>query len=97
MAEVILSDASLKDLERIGEFLREVVPNSAAQIQASILDALAIVSDHPRIGPKTEPDLRELTISQGRTGYLALYRYDEQRNVVRILRIRHQREAGYRE
>jgi hypothetical protein len=34
-------------------------------------------------------------ISWGDTGYLALYRFDAARDLVRILRIRHQREAGY--
>jgi len=34
-------------------------------------------------------------ISRGRSGYLALYRYDEDRDRVLVLTIRHQREAGY--
>ena len=41
--------------------------------------------------------LRELVISHGATGYLALYRFDAARALVRILRIRHQREAGFRD
>jgi plasmid stabilization system protein ParE len=97
VAEVILSAAALGDLERINRFLLDVVPDSAAAVQAAILDALAILADHPRIGPRVEPGLRQLTVSSGRTGYLALYRYDERRNLVRVLRIRHQREAGYRD
>ena len=40
---------------------------------------------------------RELVISHGATGYIALYRHDARHDVVRILRIRHQREAGYRD
>jgi plasmid stabilization system protein ParE len=97
VAEIILSVAALEDLDRINEFLLQVVPNSAAEVQASILDALAILADHPRIGRRVEPGLREITISSGRTGYLALYRHDERRSLVRILRLRHQREAGYRD
>jgi plasmid stabilization system protein ParE len=50
-----------------------------------------------RIGRKVGANLRELVISQGRSGYLALYRYDEEFDVVLLLRVRHQREAGYRE
>ena len=41
--------------------------------------------------------MRELVITYGASGYLALYRYDSKPDVVRILRIRHQREAGYRD
>jgi hypothetical protein len=40
---------------------------------------------------------RELVISHGASGYLALYRHDAAPGVVRILRLRHQREAGYRD
>lgn len=41
-------------------------------------------------------DLRELVISYGRTGYVALYRFLPLRDEVRVLAIRHQREIGYR-
>jgi plasmid stabilization system protein ParE len=39
--------------------------------------------------------LRELVISRGRTGYVALYSLEEGQDAVLILTIRHQREAGY--
>ena len=38
--------------------------------------------------------MRELVISHGSTGYLALYRYHEIRDLVTVLAIRHQRELG---
>jgi plasmid stabilization system protein ParE len=37
---------------------------------------------------------RELVISKGRTGYVALYRYLPEQDRVDILAIRHQRESG---
>jgi plasmid stabilization system protein ParE len=40
-------------------------------------------------------DLRELVISFGRTGYVALYRFLPGRDLVRVLAIRHQRELDY--
>jgi plasmid stabilization system protein ParE len=40
-------------------------------------------------------EIRELVISRGATGYLALYRFHAPTDTVRILRIRHQREGGY--
>lgn len=43
----------------------------------------------------TEGDLRELVISCGRTGYIALYRFVVARDEVRILALRHQREIGF--
>jgi plasmid stabilization system protein ParE len=42
-------------------------------------------------------DIRELVISSGRTGYVALYRLRNGVARVEILTVRHQREAGYRE
>ncbi|MBB5274336.1 hypothetical protein HNR26_000374 [Rhizobium rosettiformans] len=39
--------------------------------------------------------MRELVIPFGETGYVALYRYDEEADLVYILAFRHQREAGY--
>jgi plasmid stabilization system protein ParE len=42
-------------------------------------------------------DIRELVISSGRTGYVALYRLRNGVATVEILTIRHQREAGYRD
>ena len=44
-----------------------------------------------------EGELRELVILRGASGYLALYRFDPVRDIVRLLRIRHQREVGYRD
>ena len=34
-------------------------------------------------------------ISRGRTGYVALFSFEEAHDAVLILAIRHQREAGY--
>lgn len=97
MAQVILSAQALEDLERLREFLRETAPEIAESRVASVLDALAVLGAHPRIGRRKSGELRELVIGQGRTGYLALYLYDEVRDIVRVLRLRHQREAGHRD
>jgi len=42
-----------------------------------------------------EPDLRELIISFGDSGYVALYHYEHQTDSILILAFRHQKEAGY--
>jgi len=97
MAEVIYSDEAFTDVERIVEFLLETSPEAAAQALESIGAAIRILEAHPLIGRREDQHIRELVISQGATGYLALYRFDRAVDVVRILRIRHQREAGYRE
>ncbi len=97
MAQVIYSDEAFTDFERIIEFLLETSPSSASDIVASIQSAILILAEHPLIGRKRDLYRRELVISQGRLGYVAMYRYDLAYDVVRVLRIRHQREAGFTE
>jgi len=97
MAQVICSDEAFTDVERITEFLLETSPEAAAQALESIGSAIGILEAHPFIGRRVDDHIRELVISRGPAGYLALYRFDPAYDVVRILRVRHQREAGYRE
>jgi addiction module RelE/StbE family toxin len=95
MAQVIYSDEALADFERIIEFLLKTSPEAAIQTLMTIRGAVSILEAHPLIGPRIDGHIRELVISQRATGYLALYRFDAAFDVIRILRIRHQREAGY--
>lgn len=98
MARVVYSAAALEDLERIVEFLLEASsPQSAAAALEQIRKAIDVLAAHPRIGRRVRAQLRELVISHGSTGYLALYRFDASLDVVAVARIRHQREAGYRD
>lgn len=82
------------DLGRLALFLYETDPNVAAKTIPLIVSALDMLRLHPNIGRRCGNQVRELIISRGNTGYIALYRYDEIRDVVRILAIRHQREVG---
>jgi plasmid stabilization system protein ParE len=43
----------------------------------------------------SESNLRELVISFGSSGYVALYRHEPADDAVYVLAFRHQREAGY--
>ena len=97
MARLIYSEEALADLERLVDFLRGSFPGSAEGALDSILAALDLLADHPMMGRKLDRSRRELVISRGATGYLAAYRFDAARNLVRVPRIRHQREAGYEE
>jgi plasmid stabilization system protein ParE len=88
----------LHDLERLADFFVEHNPLLALETLELIEEAVSILQRHPFIGrpvESVEPGLRELVISRGHTGYLALYSFEVQQNTVLILAIRHQREAGY--
>lgn len=97
MAQVIYSEDAFADFERIIEFLLEASPDDAARALQDIKSAISILEMHPFIGRRVDESMRELVISRGATGYLALYRVEPASDLVRILRMRHQREAGYRE
>jgi plasmid stabilization system protein ParE len=95
VARLSFSARALEDLERLTSFLEELVPGAAPAALDSIIEALRVLVEHPQIGRRLDGDLRELVISRGITGYLALYEYDAARDAVEILHLRHQREAGY--
>ena len=95
MAQVIYADEALADFERIIDFLLKTSPDAAMQTLTTIRSAVGILEAHPLIGRRVDGHIRELVISQRATGYVALYRFDAAYDVIRILRIRHQREAGY--
>ncbi|HYU68400.1 MAG TPA: type II toxin-antitoxin system RelE/ParE family toxin [Burkholderiales bacterium] len=95
MASVSYAPRALTDLERLSDFLAETDLRAAAHTVDLIADAVAVLEEHPLIGRRAEADLRELVISRGRSGYIALYRYDGERDRVLVLAVRHQREAGY--
>jgi plasmid stabilization system protein ParE len=63
-----------------------------------IQDPILILKGHPEIGRTVAGSpLRELVISHGSSGYVALYEHSRVQNVVRVVAVRHQREAGYRD
>jgi len=95
LAKLIYSQRAFVDLERLVDFLLESDPALAAETIGLIDEAVTILKRHPMIGRPVESDLRELIISRGRTGYVALYSYEVEHDAVLILAIRHQREAGY--
>lgn len=97
MSTVGLSPRALQDLERLTEFLLETNPTAAAGTAALITGALRVLANHPLLGRPVTGPLRELVVSRGRTGYIALYTFNEERDLVWIHRIRHQREAGFEE
>lgn len=94
MAELIYSGQALQDLDRLTDFLLEADPASAEKTTGLIIEAAEVLANHPLIGRPVEERLRELIISRGQSGYLALYSYEEAEDVVLILAVRHQREAG---
>ncbi len=96
MARLVYSARAFDDLERLADFLYEAGAEQAHQIMTHVLEALSVLDHHPRIGRRLSgTPFRELVISKGKTGYVALYEYRHRDDLILVLTIRHQREAGY--
>lgn len=83
------------DLERIRLHLSGHGVNDIDARIDEIFDALQLLKLHPLIGRSLDQDRRELVIGQGSRGYVALYAYDPIDDVVAVLALRAQREAGF--
>ena len=85
----------MADLERLSDFLLAADAYVASETVDLIAEAVGMLSRHPLIGRPVEWGLRELVISRGCTGYVALYSIEDEHHAVLVLAIRHQREAGF--
>ena len=95
MALIELAAAIGEDFERIIEHLiRYEVADPAGRLQ-EVLESIDVLKRSPLIGRLLDGGLRELIIGRGSRGYVALYQYVAESNVVFVLAIRSQREAGY--
>ena len=75
MATVVYSARSLGHIERAFQFLRDKNPDAALDAVTAIQSAVDHLAAHPLVGRRLEGELRELVISYGQTGYVALYRF----------------------
>ena len=91
MTRLVFAPRALQDAERLTAFLMESDPVAARETATLLIDGLRILKKHPLIGRPAEHGYRELLISRGRTGYVALYQYQVEKDVAIILAIRHQR------
>src|SRR5262245_18361392 len=83
--QIVYSGRAFENLQCAYEF-------AAAEAIESAVNNLAA---HPLVGRRVEGDIRELIISFGATGYVALYRFVVQLDEVVVLAVRHQREIGH--
>ena len=97
MPRVIVTEGAVQGLERCRRFLVAKAPQAARRAARAIERQFLLLETTPDMGrPFRElPELRELVISFGESGYVALYRHDPADDVVYVLAFRHQREAGY--
>jgi plasmid stabilization system protein ParE len=98
VSHVIITETAGEGLERCRRFLEEKNPRAAKRAAEVIEKQFELLETAPDIGrPLPEnPEVRELVISFGDSGYIALYQYNPNASdTAYILAFRHQREAGY--
>lgn len=97
MPRVIITQGAARGLEHCRHSL-ETRNLSAARRAGQVIELqLTLLETNPDIGrPFHElPELRELVIGFGDSGYVALYRHEPTDDAVYVLAFRHQKEAGY--
>ena len=95
MVKIVYSQNAVNGLVRLTDFLIEIDVKAASETVDLIEEAVSILDRHPLIGRSVDEHIRELVISRGATGYVALYSFEEHKNAILILAIKHQREAGF--
>lgn len=99
---VQFTQQATEDLERLFDFIieRELTRNGDLGVAQQALDAIRRSIETLKWTPftcrkaGTSPFLRELVISFGHTGYIALFEIVDSRTVV-VAAVRHQREDDY--
>ena len=97
MPRVIVTEGAVQGLERCRRILADKNPQAARRAGQAIGRQFLLMETAPNSGrPFSDlPELRELVIGFGDSGYVALYRYDQTADAVHVPAFRHQKEAGY--
>lgn len=95
--QIRFTRAARDDLKRLYSFLVKQDIHAAEKALEAINKAIELLKTFPftcRKAKADSPFLRELVISFGANGYVALFEIEEN-NIVTILAVRHQREDDF--
>lgn len=97
MPRVIVTENAIQSLTRCRRFLEGKAPEAAQRAAQAIIGQFVRLETAPDIGRPLfdAPELRELVMSFGDSGYVALYRYEPEDDAVYVLAFRHQKEVGF--
>jgi toxin ParE1/3/4 len=96
VARIELAPSVLDDFDRFFDHMAAYKVEDPAVRIAEIVAAIQILTHSPLIGRPARNGKRELVIGHGGRGYVALYRFVPRLDMVFVLAIRSQLEAGYR-
>ncbi|HVZ29684.1 MAG TPA: type II toxin-antitoxin system RelE/ParE family toxin [Asticcacaulis sp.] len=95
MPRVVLTANAAQGLRRCQAFLYRNSPSASQRAAAAIFKHLKLLETVPEAGRPGDDGLRELVIPFGDAGYVALYAYEPDLDIVSVLALRHQREDDY--
>jgi plasmid stabilization system protein ParE len=96
MPRLIWTPQALADVQRLYRFLVGKNPDAARRAVQAIRQEVKVLTLQPGMGRPIEDlpvEFREWLIDFGDSGYVARYRLDN--DVIVVLAVRHQREAGF--
>jgi toxin ParE1/3/4 len=91
---ILLSRDAIEDVERLRTFLDQANPGAARRALALIWTAIERLQDFPALGmPTSDPDIRQIVIRFGASGYIIRYAILHETSDILITRVWHGREA----
>ena len=96
MSRLIWSPPALADIQRLYRFLTLKDETAARRAIKMIREGMKILSYQTNAGRLVEdmdPEFREWLIDFGTSGYVVLYHFNGE--IITLLAVRHQKEAGY--
>lgn len=96
MPRLIVTEVAAQGLERCRQFLADKDSQVTRRAALAIERQFARLEESPEVGrPFPDlPELRELIIEFGDSGYVALYRYERADDTAYILAFRHQKKQA---
>lgn len=96
MPRLIWTPPALSDVQRLYRFLANKNPDAAKRAVTAIRQGVRILVSQPKVGRVIDDlpeEFREWPIDFGSSGYIVRYRIEA--DMVVLLAVWHQREAGY--
>jgi len=94
MSQIIYTPEFIGDFERLYIFLNEKNPIAAQKLAGLLQEKLELLSTIPKAF-SFFGEYRLYLMQFGSSGYAILYDYDENDDSIVVLRIKHQKEAGF--
>ncbi len=94
MPQIIYTENFVNDFERLCDFLNEKNPLAAERLSKVLYEKLDLLASIPEAFTFLGPH-RLYFLAFGTSGYAILYEYNEASDSLVLLRIKHQKEAGF--